>query len=165
VNRVIAVLLCGFSVAACSTSLGSFSFMRSSVPPSQTLRIASEPPGADAKSSQGQSCRTPCEVKVEPGSELSVTFSLGGYQSQTVNVRQEEPDRLTPNPVYAELVPASSAAPPKKVPKKKKPESAAVEAPPRPAPASPPATNVPSSVEPAASEPAATAPQYPWPSR
>ena len=37
-----------------------------SAPPTEELRIESEPPGADAKTSQGQTCRTPCELTVQP---------------------------------------------------------------------------------------------------
>ena len=56
--RVIAVIACGFTVAACSTTMPSLDFLKSA-PQSETLAIASEPPGAEAKTSLGQSCRTP----------------------------------------------------------------------------------------------------------
>jgi hypothetical protein len=86
-----------------------------STPATEVLRVESEPPGADARTSQGQSCRTPCELTVQSGGEMSVSFALNGYQPQTVQVRPDvaaasssysdsgSSNRLQPNPVYAEL--------------------------------------------------------------
>src|SRR5262245_43977549 len=87
-GRVIAVMACGFMLAACSTTMPSLDFMKSA-PQAESLAIESEPPGAEAKTSLGQSCRTPCQLSVQPGSEFSVTLSLSGYQPQTVSVRPE----------------------------------------------------------------------------
>src|SRR4051794_8601474 len=132
-SRVIAVLACGFTLAACS--MPSLDFMKSA-PQAERLAIESEPPGAEAKTSLGQSCRTPCQLPVQPGREFSVTLALSGYQSQTVSVRPEADGasatpRLAPNPIHVTL---QAVAPPKKpVLKKKKPVAAAA----RPA-ASPP---------------------------
>src|SRR5881227_134959 len=94
----------------------------------ESLAIESEPPAAEAKTSLGQSCRTPCQLRVQPGSEFSVTLTLSGYQPQTVLVRPETDGasaapRLAPNPVHVDL---KVVAPPKKpVPKKKRPVAAA----------------------------------------
>jgi len=159
----------------------SLSFMKSA-PPAEALRIESEPPGADAKTSLGQSCRTPCELTVQAGGELSVTLALNGYQPQTVSVRPEVPaqaprdvefssgaPRLAPNPVYVELQPALLAPPAKKpvAAKKKKPITAAAA---RPAPppvtaAAPAAAPAPGPAPAPATEPAASATNFPWPSR
>jgi PEGA domain len=171
-SRVVAIMACGVTLAACSTSMPSLNFL-SSAPPTEALRIESEPPGAEAKTSLGQSCRTPCELAIQPGSEFSVTLALNGYQPQTVSVRPEmSPQaaalRLAPNPVYAELQPAT-AAPPRKPVKKKKPIATAT----RPAASSPVASAATPAPAPAAavptpspsSEPAASATNYPWPSR
>jgi hypothetical protein len=142
----------------------------------EALRIESEPTGADAKLSSGQSCRTPCELPVQAGGELSVTVALNGYQPQTVSVQPEAPSgalgsitgsqRLAPNPVHVELQPAPAPSAKKPAAKKKKPVTAA-----RPAPATAPvasaATPAPTpapSPEPPA-EAAASATNYPWPSR
>jgi hypothetical protein len=170
-SRVIAVVACGFTLAACSASLPSLSFLRSS-PPTEALRIESEPPGAEAKTSLGQSCRTPCELVVQGADELSVTLALNGYQPQTIAVRKEPPRdgenaelRLAPNPVYVELqaVPATRAKKPVAA-KKKKPVAAA-----QPAPAAPAAAAAPTGAPPLAPAPAveaaASATNYPWPSR
>src|SRR2546427_3068295 len=120
-SRVIAVIACGFTLAACSTTMPSLDFMKSA-PQSEMLAIESEPPGAEAKTSLGQSCRTPCQLSVQPGSEFSVTLALSGYQPQTVSVRPEAEGataapRLAPNPVHVDL---QAAAPPKKPVSKKK---------------------------------------------
>ena len=157
-SRIIAVMASGFMLAACSVTMPSLSldFMKSA-PQDETLAIESEPPAAEAKTSLGQSCRTPCQLRVQPGSEFSVTLTLNGYQPQTVSVRPKADDasaapRLAPNPVHADL---QAVAPPKKpVPKKKKPVAAAARS---AAPAVAPA--------PSASEAASSATNYPWPSR
>ena len=166
-SRVIAVMACGFMLAACSATMPSLDFLKSTPQP-ETLAIESEPPGADAKTSLGESCRTPCKLSVQPGSEFSVTFALSGYQPQTVSVRPETEGaaaapRLAPNPVHVDLRPA---APPKKlVAKKKKPVAAAARpaAPPPKASAAP--TPAPTAAPPApALAPAPSAPTEAAPS-
>ncbi len=177
-SRVIAVTACGLMLAACSATMPSLSldFMKSA-PQAETLAIESEPPGAEAKTSLGQSCRTPCQLPVQPGSEFSVTLALSGYQPQTVSVHPEADGasaapRLAPNPVHVEL---QAVVPPKKPVAKKKPVAAA----PRPAASPPlasaattaapaPAPTAAPALAPAPSSPAETAPSatnYPWPAR
>ncbi len=113
-SRVLAVVACGVTLTACSASLPSLDIFKST-PPTEQLRIESEPPGADARTSQGQSCRTPCELTVPSNTDFTVTVALNGYQPQTIPVIPEAPpaDRgpdssaatahLQPNPVYVEL--------------------------------------------------------------
>ena len=55
-------------------------------PEQWTLHVKSEPPGAEAKAPQGQSCRTPCELLL-PMADTNVTFSLDGYYGQTIPVK------------------------------------------------------------------------------
>ena len=175
-NRVIVVIACGFTLASCSTTMPSLDFMKSA-PQSEMLAIESEPPGAEAKTSLGQSCRTPCQLAVQPSSEFSVTLALSGYQLQTVSVRPEvqgagAAPRFAPNPVHVSL---QAVTPPKKpIAKKKKPVVAAA----RPA-ASPPVASATPTVAPApaaraapitpapsgSAEAAASATNYQWPSR
>jgi hypothetical protein len=177
-RKVIAIAACGFTLAACSATMSSLSFLKPA-PSSEALRIESEPPGAEAKTSLGQSCRTPCELGVQTAGEFSVTLALAGFQPQTITVRPEAPQvtrdsevaasppRLAPNPVYVELQPAPAAPPAKPVaPRKKKPVAAAPRAAPAPAPvaAASPAV-APAPAPPPALEPAASATNYPWPSR
>ena len=110
-------------LAACSETMPSLDFMRSA-PQAESLAIESEPPGAEAKSTLGQSCRTPCQLSVQPGSEFSVTLALSGYQPQTVSVRPEAQGtsaapRLAPNPVKVSLQAVTTSKKP--IAKKKKP--------------------------------------------
>ena len=177
-SRVIALMACGFMLTACSATMPSLNldFMKSA-PQAETVAIESEPPGAEAKTSIGQNCRTPCQLPIQPGSEFSVTLALSGYQPQTVSVRPEADGasatpRLAPSPIHVTLQPV---APPKKpVLKKKKPVTAAhpvasppvASAAPRAAPM--PAPTLAPALAPAPSSPAevaASATNYPWPSR
>ena len=138
-NRVVAIAACGLSLAACS---GAPSWMTFKPPkPSlgaTTVQIESQPPGAEARVSTGQSCRTPCSISV-PAADFTVSFALPGYQPQTVPVRlvtaSAAPDRaaeewmaaapqLAPNPVYAELMPAPPPPAAWKKPAPKKPNLA-----------------------------------------
>src|SRR5215510_10136481 len=122
-SRVLAVAACGLALAACSMSMPSF---LNSGTATEVLRVESEPPGADARTSQGQSCRTPCELTVQSGTEMTVSFALNGYQPQTVQVRPDVAPtsyidtcscgKLQPNPVYAELQSARPAAQKKSTP-------------------------------------------------
>jgi hypothetical protein len=169
--RVIAFMACGLMLAACSATMPSLDFLKSA-PQSETLAIESEPAGAEAKTSLGQSCRTPCQLSVQPGSEFSVTLALSGYQSQTVSVRPEADGatpRLAPNPVRVAL---QAVKPPKKPIAKKNTPVAAAARPAAPAPmasAAPPAAATPApSLAPPPPAPAESAPsatEYPWPSR
>jgi hypothetical protein len=162
-------MACGFTLAACSASMPSLEFLKSS---SQTeaLRIESQPSGAEAKAASGQSCRTPCELNVQGGE--TITLALNGYQPQTVSVQSEASSgmlssitgatRLAPNPVQVELQPAP--APKKVAAKKKKSTTAARPAASSVASAAPPAAPAAPAPE-APAEAAASATNYPWPSR
>jgi hypothetical protein len=161
-RRVLAVVACGFLLAACSMSMPSFEMFKSA-PPTEVLRIESEPPGADARTSQGQTCRTPCELTVGTTEEIAVTVTMAGYQSQTLPVRQEGAGgeiRLQPNPLYVELQPAAPVKPAKPAapePKKKANSAAAAPAPPAPKPQAQAAAPMPGTSYPASSQ------GYPWP--
>jgi hypothetical protein len=115
-------------------SMPSLDIFKSS-PATEVLRVESEPPGADARTSQGQSCRTPCELTVQSGGDMTVSFALNGYQPQTVQVRPEVAPtsysdsgtggRLQPNPVYAELQSVKPPAKKKTAPRKQTAQKAA----------------------------------------
>jgi hypothetical protein len=115
--------------------------MFKSAPPTVQVRLESNPPGADASTSLGQSCKTPCSVSVPaPDAPFTVAFALPKYQpaSVPVNVIKNPGDLTTsatvttdPNPVFAELQPAVPPKPVKKKPhrpKKPKPAAAAPDA-------------------------------------
>ena len=127
-------------------------------PAATTMQFESEPAGAEAKTSLGQACRTPCTLAMT-ASEFTVNFSLPGYQPQTVPVRvvvsgdgsDPEATRLVPNPVFVELQSASPAVAAKKpAPAAKKKSRPA----PRPGPTAMAPEQAPSP---------APAPASPWP--
>jgi hypothetical protein len=140
--RNIVIVAAGLCLAGCS----SFSTpdMFKSTPPSVTVQLESLPVGAEARTSGGQSCKTPCSVSVPGAENFTVTFSLPKYQSETVQVQvvRQPGDATTPesllidpNPVYAELQPAPpparrGKAAPKAAPKAKRPATAPAAAPP-----------------------------------
>ena len=86
-----------------------------------TVRFESEPPGAEAKTSTGQSCRTPCALALPVNSPMTVTFTLNGYQPESESIEPiavtGNPTQLQPNPVLVKLTPAP---PPVKKPAPKK---------------------------------------------
>ena len=124
--------------------------MFKSAPPTLQVRLESNPPGADATTSLGGGCKTPCSVSVPaPDAPFTVAFALPKYQpaSVPVNVIKNPGDFTTPasvttdpNPVFAEL---QLAVPPKPVKKKphrpKKPKPAAAAPAAAPEDAAPPA--------------------------
>lgn len=160
-RRVIAVAVAGASLAGCSSySLDSFK----SAPPPIQVQLKSVPPGADALTSIGPGCKTPCSVSLTaPDAGFSVTFSLPKFAPVTIPVRvirnpgdflSADVITIDPNPVVAELRPAG---PPPRAARKpmrpKRPKQPAAGAP-APAAGSPfPA--------PAASAPAAAPPPPP----
>ena len=142
-RRVIAIAVIGASLAGCSSfSLDSFK----SAPPLVKVALESTPPGADATTSLGPACKTPCSVEIPaPDAGFSVTFAMPKFQPETVPVQViRNPGDATgpattiiePSPVFAELQPA--APPPKGKPMRpKKPKPPKAAAAPAPAPAQP----------------------------
>ncbi|GKQ49596.1 hypothetical protein [Bradyrhizobium sp. Ce-3] len=155
-RRIIVIAAAGLSLAGCSSfSLDSFK----SAPPPMQVQLDSAPQGADAVTSLGPGCKTPCTVSVPaPEANFTVTFNMPKFQPATVPVTvtrtpgdftSPATTTLDPSPVFAELQPAG---PPPRAhkqmrPKKKKPKPAAAAAPaaapdsafPAPAAAPPPA--------------------------
>jgi hypothetical protein len=153
-RRVIVIVASGLALAGCASGGTTPDWFPKFEPAPVTIRFESQPAGAEAKTSTGQSCQTPCSVAMPPDKEFSVTFSLAGYQQQTVPVQITKPEgdafaeaSLQPNPVAVEL----AVAP--KTPAKRKPAA--------PRPATPAASSQPATA-PAAAAPAA-APTDPWP--
>ena len=131
--------------------------MFKSAPPTVQVRLESNPPGADATTSLGSGCKTPCSVSVPaPDAPFAVAFALPKYQpaSVPVNVIKNPGDFTTPasvttdpNPVFAELQPAVPPKPVKKPHRPKKPKpAAAAAAPADAAPAAAPADAAPAAV-------------------
>jgi hypothetical protein len=126
--RVLAIAGGALALAACSSSSDWASLDAFKSGPSlDTVSLESEPPGAEAKASNGQTCRTPCALALPVDAASSVTFTLNGYQPETERLEviqtTGEPPRLRPNPVVVELAPGSApgAKKPAKKPAAKKP--------------------------------------------
>jgi hypothetical protein len=144
-RRVVVIAVAGASLAGCSSfSLDSFK----SAPPTVQVQLDSVPSGADAKTSVGSGCKTPCSVAVPAlDSGFTVTYTMNRFLPVTVPVQvinipgdfsTPASTAIDPNPVVAELKPAGP--PPKPVrrkPKQPKPAEAAAPAaspfPPQPA--------------------------------
>src|SRR5262249_52457303 len=115
-RRVIAIAVAGASLGTTlGTTLGGCSSFSvgdyfKSTPPTVQVQLESNPPGADAKTSLGPGCKTPCSVSVAaPEAGFSVQFTLPKFQPAVVEVKVVQNDRTPmtdPNPVYAELQPA-----------------------------------------------------------
>src|SRR5262249_38010714 len=151
IHRFLAVIGSAAALAACSSDMAGFK----SGPFLDTISLESEPPGADAKASNGQTCRTPCSLALPTDASMSITFTLNGYQPETEKLEAitstGEPPRLRPNPVVVELSPAAASSAKKK---SNKPVAKKPAAPPKTsaAPPPPPMTAAP-----------AQAPSSPWP--
>jgi hypothetical protein len=130
-RRIILVAVTGLSLAGCSTDY--FRDYFKSAPTSVQLQLESTPPGAEAKTSIGPSCKTPCSITLTaPEGGFTVNYTLNKFQPATVPVQvtRTPGDLLTaattkidPNPVLAELQPVTPPKPtksmrPKRVAKK-----------------------------------------------
>jgi hypothetical protein len=157
-RRVIVIAAAGFSLAGCSSfSLDAFK----STPAAVQLQLDSTPQGADAHTSLGPGCKTPCTVSVTPpDAGFSVTYTLNKFQPATVPVQivhvpgdftTAASTNIDPNPVVAELQPAGP--PPKAARKTLRPKKPAK---PKDATAEPTAGGSPFP-EPAQTAPAASA--------
>ncbi|MDQ8728635.1 hypothetical protein [Bradyrhizobium sp. LHD-71] len=166
-RRIIVISLAGIALSGCSSfsSVPGLGFLTPS-PPMVTLQLDSVPAGAEARTSTGPSCRTPCSVSV-PVAPLTVTYTLDKYEPQTVAVQPPEQavanadadgptgsvPTLDPNPVFAELAPMAPQKRTKRPPPKRTARQAPAEAPPPPADAAPPPPAPTSPFPPAASSP------------
>ena len=133
-RRFLVIAVAGAGLAGCSSfSMDAFK----SAPPTVQVQLESAPPGADAKTSSGPGCTTPCSVAVPAAdSGFSVAFTKNKFQPVTIPVQvvnipgdfsTPASTNIDPNPVVAELRPAGP--PPKAVRKPMRPKK------PKPAPA------------------------------
>jgi len=137
--RVILIALAVLSLGGCASF--SFDFFRPA-PQTVTLQLESTPPGADATTSIGPGCKTPCTVTIPAGENFSVTFALNKFSPETVPVQIiKQPGEFAgppiviaePNPVVVQL---QLAKPPKRPAKRgppRRPAQAAVGGGPAPA--------------------------------
>ena len=129
-RRVIAIAVAGAGLAGCSSLSWD---MFKSTPPNLQVQLESNPPGADAHTSLGPGCKTPCSVTTPvPEASFSVSYTLPNHQPATVPVNiVKTPGDLTtpatvktdPNPVFAELQPVAPPKPVKKVHRPNKPKA------------------------------------------
>ena len=100
------------SLGGCSAfSTGSITDYFKSTPPAIQVQIESTPPGAEAKTSLGPSCKTPCSVSVSPpDNTFTVTYALNKFQQATVpvtvirnpgDVTAPATTTIDPNPVFS----------------------------------------------------------------
>ena len=119
--RVLAVAGTALVLAGCTSNSDLPKYFRND-PVLETVRFESEPPGADARTSTGQSCRTPCALALPGTQGFDVTFTMAGFQPSIQKVEVfavgDGSTKLRPNPVLAELAPM--APPPKKKMMKKR---------------------------------------------
>jgi hypothetical protein len=142
-RRVIAIVVAGACLAGCSSSFWSSS-PASPPPPSASstglfdappvlvqLQLDSVPQGAEARTSLGPSCRTPCEIPLtNPKGSFTVTYTLANFLPVTSTVLVSVvPSSFTswggvildPNPVVVELQPVPPPPPPLRKMKPRKP--------------------------------------------
>jgi hypothetical protein len=142
-RRVIVLAAAGFSLAGCSSfSMGDYF---KSTPATMQVQLDSQPQGADARTSLGPGCTTPCSVTITPPeSGFSVSYSLPRFQPATIPVTvnrvpgslmSSDTTTIDPNPVFAQLQPAGPPPKParKHMVRRKKPKAAAGAAAPAPA--------------------------------
>jgi hypothetical protein len=147
-RRVIVIGATGLSLASCSSwspSSPAWDAFRPS-PPVVQIRLESSPPGADARTSLGPTCRTPCTIPMtvpDAGLSFSVTYTLNQFLPVTVPVKvtyisgdflSSGTARVDPNPVVAALQPVPPPPPPpkRKIKRKTPRPPGAVAAPPPP---------------------------------
>jgi hypothetical protein len=147
-RRVIVSAVAGLGLAGCSSfSMDAFK----SAPPAVNVQLESSPQGADARTSLGPGCKTPCSVSVPAADSFTVTYTLNRFQLLTVPVQviripgdftTPASTTVDPNPVVGELQPAGPPPKPARKPMrpkkpKPKPAAAAPAASPFPQPAAP----------------------------
>ena len=96
----ITAAIMGFSLAGCASVTSSmpgwmtpnWMTSRSSGPPMQSLRFESDPPAAEVRTAQGQTCNTPCELTI-PSEIQSVSIAKKGFVPQTVQVAVGDPPK------------------------------------------------------------------------
>jgi hypothetical protein len=116
VMRAMAVVACGFALVACSASTPSLSFLSPSRLRPKHCGSNRNHRGPKSKPPWGKTCHTPCNITSQLIPDLTATFALSGYESQTVVVQVAASTAATSaqfasNPVYVELRPVPVAAP------------------------------------------------------
>jgi hypothetical protein len=134
--RTLAVLICSVGLASCgSFAMPGFDALKPK-PTTTLLLIQSTPPGAEARTSLGKTCRTPCTMLIGSGEDFTVSFALNGYMPQTLTVHSTMSEGgfmtaaspvLNPASLFATLEPVTPQASPRK-PSRQRPGPAAAAA-------------------------------------
>ncbi len=120
----------GTALSGCSgssVSMPDWLTIKPPPPATQALQFESQPPGADVRTAQGQTCKTPCSLAL-PLTSQSVTFAMKGYEPQTVPIEVHQPEHVafetstppadfSPNPVEVSLLAARKKSPGRAKPK------------------------------------------------
>jgi len=106
------VALAGCSSASAPSWVPSWMTITPPPPPTLALQFESAPPGAEVRTPQGQTCKTPCSLAL-PLTSQSVNFALNGYVPQTVPVEVRDATAFAPNPVEVTLQAVPKPAKPK----------------------------------------------------
>jgi hypothetical protein len=127
---LVATAVTGLDLAGCTSR---------PIPPSFEIQLESTPPGADARTSFGAGCKTPCSVNTPlPDGNFTVTYTLDNFQPATIPVQisggpagfmTPGTTRIDPNPVVAELQPIVPPKPVRAPIRPKKPKIPAAAAP------------------------------------
>jgi hypothetical protein len=142
-RRVFAIAAAAISLAGCA-SFSTPDYLKPeyyrSAPPAVQLQLESTPRGAEARTSLGPVCKTPCSVSVTPADGMTsflVNYSMPGFQPASVPVQVIRTEgslfssgtvKVDPNPVIAELRPPPPPPRPERKPmrpKRKKPRDSA----------------------------------------
>jgi hypothetical protein len=140
-RRVFAIAFAGVSLGGCSSF--SMDYFKPA-PAIVQVQLESNPPGADARTSLGPGCKTPCSVSLTapPENGFTVSYTLPKFQPVTIPVQVSGSSgsvfsssslKIDPNPVVAELQPMTPLRAERKMmrPKKPKKPKATDDAPPQ----------------------------------
>jgi hypothetical protein len=115
-DRALTLVMCGLGLASCSSMPG-FDLLKPK-PTSTVLLIQSDPAAAEARSSLGETCRTPCTMAIGTAKDFTIGFARDGHEPQTVTVHStmSKGDYMTasspvldPSTVYVTLRPLPQA--------------------------------------------------------
>jgi len=139
ISRFTAFLGCALVLSGCASPSWMPSFDTSWMtsggsrgPSGNALRLDSDPQGAEARTSLGPTCRTPCSMQLPASNDFTVTFTLPGFVPQSVPVEvgrprsgMADPDAsapplFSPDPVEVALEPAPPPAVAKRKPSRQR---------------------------------------------
>jgi hypothetical protein len=121
-ERAFALVMCGFGLAACgSLTMPGFDSLKPK-PRTTVLLIQSNPASAEARSSLGGTCRTPCTMAIGAAGDFTISFARDAYAPQTVTVHSTMSEgsyttgpspTLDPSSVFVTLEPLPQTKPPR----------------------------------------------------